>query len=64
MLSAKFTISITWPPVCVPLILLSASAKLASTSGEIMYNSTEIGYPGELLAQGQKGQIGDHLFLF
>ena len=52
MLSAKFTISITWPPVCVPLILLSASAKLASTSGEIMYNSTEIGYPGELLAQG------------
>ena len=48
VLSAKFNILISWSPICTPLILLRASIKLmklASSSAEIMYNSTESGHP-------------------
>ena len=45
LLSTKFTILISWSPICIPLILLSVSTKLASTSAEIMHNSIESGYP-------------------
>ena len=31
VLSVKFTILISWPPICIPLILLSALMKLART---------------------------------
>ena len=40
-LSAKFTILISWPPICIPLIHLSALMKLASTSAAILYNKME-----------------------
>ena len=43
--SAKFTILISWPPICIPLILLSALMKLASTSTAIIYNSMESRHP-------------------
>ena len=43
--SAKFTISILWSPICIPLILVSASIKIASTSATIMHNNTESGQP-------------------
>ena len=39
--SAKFTILISWPPICIPLIFLLALMKLASTSAAIMYKSIE-----------------------
>ena len=39
VLSVKFTILISWSPICIPLILLSALMKLASTSVAILYNS-------------------------
>ena len=38
---AKFTILISWSPICVPLILLLALMKLASTSATIIYKSIE-----------------------
>ena len=38
ILSVKFTILISWSPICIPLILLSALMKLASTSVTIFYN--------------------------
>ena len=41
VLLAKLTILISWSPICIPLILLLASTKLASTSAKIMYNSME-----------------------
>ena len=40
-MSAKFTILISWYPICISLILLSALMKLASTSAAILYNSME-----------------------
>ena len=45
VLSAKFTILISWSPICIPLILLSALMKLASTSATILYNSMESRHP-------------------
>ena len=39
--SEKFTILISWSPICIPLIILSALMKLAGTSVAIMYNSME-----------------------
>ena len=45
VLSAKFTILISWSPICIPLILLSAFMKLTSTSGAILYNSMESRHP-------------------
>ena len=45
VLSVKFTILISWSPICIPLILLSALMKLASTSATILYNSMESRHP-------------------
>ena len=44
MSSAKFTNLISWSPICTPLILLSASMKLASTSAALIYNTDESGH--------------------
>ena len=41
VLSAKFTILISWSPICIPLILLSALIKLASTSVAMLYDRME-----------------------
>ena len=43
--SAKFTILISWSPICVPLILFLTLMKLASTSAIIRYNSMENRHP-------------------
>ena len=48
--SAKFTILISWSPICIPLILLLALMKLASTSAAIMYKTILVGTPGKPLA--------------
>ena len=45
VLSVKFTILISWSPICIPLILLSALMKLASTSATILCNSMESRHP-------------------
>ena len=45
VLSAKFTILISWSPICIPLIILSVLMKLTSTSITIMYNSMESRHP-------------------
>ena len=45
VLSAKFTILISWFPVCILLIVLSALIKLASTSAAILFNSMESRHP-------------------
>ena len=39
VLSVKFTIIMSWSPICIPLILLLALMRLASTSAAILYNS-------------------------
>ena len=41
VLSGKFTILISWSPICIPLIILSALMRLASTSAAILYNSLD-----------------------
>ena len=43
--SAKFTILISWSPICIPLILVSSLMKIASTLTTIMYNNIESGQP-------------------
>ena len=45
VLSATFTILISLSPICIPLILLSALMRLASTSAAIFYNSMESRHP-------------------
>ena len=45
VLSVKFTILISWSPICILLILLSALMKLASTPATIFYNSIESRHP-------------------
>ena len=45
MSPAKFTILISWSPICTRLILLSASMKLANTSAAIIYNTDESVHP-------------------
>ena len=45
VLSAKFTILISWSPICIPLILLLELMKLASTAATIMYKSIENRHP-------------------
>ena len=37
VLSVKFTILISWSPICIPLIFLSALMRLASTSAAVLY---------------------------
>ena len=44
VLSAKFTILISWSPIYIPFILLSALMKLTSTPAAILYNSMESRY--------------------
>ena len=39
VLWVKFTIIISWSPICIPLILLSALTRLASTSAAVLYNN-------------------------
>ena len=39
--SAKFTNLISWSPICIPLILLSASMKLANTYATVICNTIE-----------------------
>ena len=41
VLSVKFTILISWSPICIPLILLSALMRLASTSAAVLYNNLD-----------------------
>ena len=41
VLPVKFTILISWPPICIPLILLSALMRLASTSVAVLYNNLD-----------------------
>ena len=38
-----------WSPICTPLILVSASVKVAGTSATVTYNSMRVDTPGELL---------------
>ena len=45
MSSAKFTNFISWSPIFTPLIHLSASVKLASTSAALICNTDESGHP-------------------
>ena len=42
---AKFTVLISWSPICTPLIILSVLMKLASSSIAIMYNNMESRHP-------------------
>ena len=41
VISEKFTILISWSPICIPLILPSALMGLASTLAAILYNSLD-----------------------
>ena len=41
VLPVKFIILISWSPVCIPFILLSALTRSASTSAAILYNSLD-----------------------
>ena len=45
VLSIKFTILISWSPICIPFILLSALMNFASTSAAILYNSMNSRHP-------------------
>ena len=62
VLAAKFTILISWSPSCIPLILLSALMKLASTSAAILYNSMESRHPWQTHIR-VKGSVGDRFIL-
>ena len=53
--SAKFTVLISWSPICIPLILLLALMKLANTSAAIMYNSMENRHPWQTSRERVKG---------
>ena len=43
--SGKFTVLVSWFPICMPLILTSASIKIASASAMVMHNNIESGQP-------------------
>ena len=45
VLSAKFTILISWSLISIPLILLSALMRLTSTSTTILHNSIDSRHP-------------------
>ena len=45
VLSAKFTILISWSPICIASILVLASMKIASTSARIMHSNIKSGHP-------------------
>ena len=46
---SKIYCLILWSPICSPLILLSASAKVAGISATVTYNSMRAETPGKLL---------------
>ena len=46
---SKIYCLILWFPICTPLILVSASVKMAGTSATVTYNSMRVDTPGELL---------------
>ena len=46
---SKIYCLILWSPICTPLILVSASVKVAGTSATVTYNSMRVDTPGELL---------------
>ena len=47
---SKIYCLILWSPICTPLILVSASVKMAGTSATVTYNSIlRVDIPGELL---------------
>ena len=47
---SKIFCLILWSPICTPLILVSASVKMAGTSATVTYNSIlRVDIPGELL---------------
>ena len=41
VLSVKFIILISWSPICIPLILLSALMRLANISAAVLYNNLD-----------------------
>ena len=45
VLSVKFTVLISWSPICISLILLLVLMKLASTSAAILCNSMDSRHP-------------------
>ena len=45
VLSVKRTILISWSPICILLILLSALMRLVTTSASILYNSMDSRHP-------------------
>ena len=45
---------VLWSPICTPIILVSASVKMAGTSATVTYNSMRVDTPGELLIQGKR----------
>ena len=40
---------ISWSPICTPLLLVSASLKMASTSATVIGNNVSMNTPGEFL---------------
>ena len=46
---SKIYCLILWSPICTPLILVSASVKMAGTSATATYNIMGVETPGELL---------------
>ena len=46
---SKIYCLILWSPICTPLILVSASVKMAGTSATVMWNSMRVDTPGKLL---------------
>ena len=49
---SKIYCLILWSPICTPLILASASVKMAGTSATVTYNSMRVNTSGELLIEG------------
>ena len=45
VLSVKFTVLISWSPICISLMLLLVLMKLASTSAAILCNSMDSRHP-------------------
>ena len=40
---------VSWSPICIPLILVSALMKMASTLTTVIYNSMKVKTPGKLV---------------
>ena len=45
VLPEKFTVLISWCPICIPLIILLALLKMVSTSSALLYNKMESRHP-------------------